>query len=25
VAGQAGDKYYTPDHYESFKFIAEGK
>ncbi|MDQ0863470.1 ribonuclease domain-containing protein [Arthrobacter globiformis] len=25
VAGQSGDKYYTPDHYESFKFIAEGK
>ncbi|UKA55127.1 ribonuclease [Arthrobacter sp. FW305-BF8] len=25
VAGQAGDKYYTGDHYESFKFIAEGK
>ncbi|MDQ1057119.1 ribonuclease T1 [Arthrobacter globiformis] len=25
VAGQAGDKYYTPDHYGSFKFIAEGK
>ncbi|MDQ0617062.1 ribonuclease domain-containing protein [Arthrobacter globiformis] len=25
VAGQAGEKYYTPDHYESFKFIAEGK
>jgi ribonuclease T1 len=25
VAGQAGDKYYTPDHYQSFKFIAEGK
>jgi ribonuclease T1 len=25
VAGQAGDKYYTADHYESFKFIAEGK
>ncbi|MBD1542270.1 ribonuclease [Arthrobacter sp. IA7] len=25
VAGQAGDKYYTADHYVSFKFIAEGK
>lgn len=25
VAGKAGEKYYTPDHYESFKFIAEGK
>jgi ribonuclease T1 len=25
VAGNGGDKYYTPDHYESFKFIAEGK
>jgi ribonuclease T1 len=25
VAGQAGDKYYTADHYASFKFIAEGK
>ena len=25
VAGQGGDKYYTADHYESFKFIAEGK
>jgi ribonuclease T1 len=25
VAGQAGDKYYTADHYETFKFIAEGK
>jgi ribonuclease T1 len=25
VAGQAGEKYYTADHYESFKFIAEGK
>ncbi|MDN4642881.1 ribonuclease domain-containing protein [Arthrobacter sp. PsM3] len=25
VAGQAGEKYYTPDHYSSFKFIAEGK
>ncbi|MFE4838019.1 ribonuclease domain-containing protein [Arthrobacter sp. NPDC056691] len=25
VAGQAGDNYYTADHYESFKFIAEGK
>lgn len=25
VAGQAGEKYYTPDHYNSFKFIVEGK
>jgi ribonuclease T1 len=25
VAGTDGEKYYTPDHYESFKFIAEGK
>ena len=25
VAGAAGEKYYTADHYESFKFIAEGK
>ncbi|WP_308159765.1 ribonuclease domain-containing protein [Arthrobacter sp. ISL-5] len=25
VAGRDGEKYYTPDHYESFKFIAEGK
>ena len=25
VAGQAGEKYYTPDHYNSFKFIMEGK
>ena len=25
VAGQGGDKYYTADHYESFKFIADGK
>ncbi|WP_104140822.1 ribonuclease domain-containing protein [Arthrobacter sp. ZGTC131] len=25
VAGKDGEKYYTPDHYESFKFIAEGK
>ena len=24
VAGAGGDKYYTDDHYESFKFIAEG-
>jgi ribonuclease T1 len=24
VAGEGGDKYYTDDHYESFKFIAEG-
>jgi ribonuclease T1 len=25
VAGAAGEKYYTADHYESFKFIVEGK
>jgi ribonuclease T1 len=25
VAGNAGEKYYTDDHYESFTFIAEGK
>ncbi|MDP9982831.1 ribonuclease T1 [Pseudarthrobacter oxydans] len=25
VAGQAGEKYYTPDHYNSFRFIIEGK
>jgi ribonuclease T1 len=25
VAGNAGDKYYTPDHYNSFRFIIEGK
>lgn len=25
VAGQAGEKYYTPDHYNSFQFIVEGK
>jgi ribonuclease T1 len=25
VAGQAGDKYYTADHYISFRFIIEGK
>ncbi|XAS68423.1 ribonuclease domain-containing protein [Micrococcaceae bacterium Sec5.7] len=25
VAGDAGEKYYTQDHYDSFKFIAEGK
>ncbi|QDY91635.1 ribonuclease [Arthrobacter sp. UKPF54-2] len=25
VVGEAGEKYYTADHYESFKFIAEGK
>lgn len=25
VAGQAGDKYYTADHYNSFRFILEGK
>jgi ribonuclease T1 len=24
VAGAGGEKYYTDDHYESFKFIAEG-
>ncbi|MEE2524655.1 ribonuclease domain-containing protein [Pseudarthrobacter sp. J75] len=24
VAGQDGEKYYTADHYESFRFIAEG-
>lgn len=24
VAGDGGDKYYTDDHYESFRFIAEG-
>lgn len=24
VAGGDGDKYYTTDHYESFRFIAEG-
>lgn len=24
VAGSGGEKYYTEDHYESFKFIAEG-
>lgn len=24
VAGEDGEKYYTDDHYESFKFIAEG-
>lgn len=24
VVGKAGEKYYTADHYESFKFIAEG-
>ena len=24
VAGSGGDKYYTEDHYESFKFILEG-
>ncbi|MFD5278661.1 ribonuclease domain-containing protein [Pseudarthrobacter sp. NPDC058362] len=24
VAGEDGDKYYTDDHYESFRFIAEG-
>lgn len=24
VAGEGGDKYYTDDHYESFRFIAEG-
>lgn len=25
VTGAAGEKYYTADHYESFKFIAENK
>ena len=25
VAGRAGEKYYTPDHYNSFTFIIEGK
>jgi ribonuclease T1 len=25
VAGRAGEKYYTADHYESFRFIAEDK
>lgn len=25
VAGKAGEKYYTPDHYNSFKFIIDGK
>lgn len=25
VTGAAGEKYYTADHYNSFKFIAEGK
>jgi ribonuclease T1 len=25
VAGEAGEKYYSPDHYESFLFIIEGK
>jgi ribonuclease T1 len=24
IAGQAGEKYYTPDHYETFLFIDEG-
>ncbi|MET3143070.1 UNVERIFIED_ORG: ribonuclease T1 [Arthrobacter sp. UYEF10] len=24
VTGSAGEKYYTQDHYDSFKFIAEG-
>lgn len=24
VTGEDGDKYYTDDHYESFRFIAEG-
>ena len=24
VAGSGGDKYYTDDHYESFRFITEG-
>lgn len=25
VAGESGEKYYTPDHYESFLLILEGK
>ena len=25
VAGQSGEKYYTPDHYNSFTFIIEGR
>jgi ribonuclease T1 len=25
VVGTGGEKYYTADHYASFKFIAEGK
>ncbi|MDQ0079350.1 ribonuclease domain-containing protein [Arthrobacter oryzae] len=25
VAGETGEKYYTPDHYESFLFIVESK
>lgn len=25
VAGEAGEKYYTPDHYNSFTFIIESK
>ena len=25
IAGSAGEKYYTQDHYASFKFIAEGR
>ena len=25
IAGEAGEKYYTPDHYESFLFIIEGE
>jgi len=25
VAGKAGERYYTPDHYNSFTFIIEGK
>lgn len=25
VAGKAGEKYYTADHYNSFRFIIEGK
>jgi ribonuclease T1 len=25
VVGESGDKYYTPDHYESFFHILEGK
>jgi ribonuclease T1 len=25
IAGRTGEKYYTPDHYNSFTFIIEGK